>query len=222
MFFGAVAPVRIATVLRSGGEYEKKHVVALQRQLLQFAPLYEFVCLSDVNIGGVQCLPLERSYPGWWSKMELFRPDIGGDILYMDLDTVVVGPLAGVLSVKELTMLRDFYRTGAGYPKILGSRKEGLGSGLMFLPEAQRGEVWADWVHKSAQYMVHYARGGDQLLLEKHYLQKARRWQDDLPGQIVSWKVHCKNGVPPNARVICFHGQPRPFAVPQFKDLYSW
>nr|WP_145924153.1 hypothetical protein [Halomonas elongata] len=36
--------------------------------------------------------PLAHGWPGWWSKLELFRPH-GGDLLYLDLDTVVRGDL---------------------------------------------------------------------------------------------------------------------------------
>jgi hypothetical protein len=79
--------------------------------------------------------------------------------------------------------------------------------------------VWAGWIRSPAEHMIRYRVGGDQLLLETHYLHTAARWQDAVPGQVVSYKVHCQKGVPPDARVICFHGAPRPFAVPQFKDL---
>ena len=41
----------------------------------------------------------------------------------------------------------------------------------------------------------------------------AALWQDILPGQIVSWKADCKQGVPKEARVVYFHGNPRPWTV---------
>jgi hypothetical protein len=57
---------------------------------------------------------------------------------------------------------------------------------------------------------------------------KAARWQDVLPGQVVSYKIHVQldpkkgkhigNGlVPAGTRVVCFHGQPRPWAVPELR-----
>lgn len=216
--------MRIFTVLRSGGEYTPAHVRALQKQIAQFAPLEEFVCLSDVAIPGVEVIPLEHNWPGWWSKQELYRPDIAGNILYLDLDTVIVGPLDDIVKTTKLTMLRDFYRTGVGYPQMLGARKEGLGSGMMFLPESDRAAVWKEWVVNPAQFMNQYFRTGDQAFLERHYLKSADRWQDVVLNQVISYKVHCLNKgqfcIPYDARVLCFHGQPRPFNLPQFKDLY--
>jgi hypothetical protein len=206
--------VRIFTVLRSSAEYKPELVQALDRQLQKYAPLYRHVCLSDVDVPGVDCEPLWHGYHGWWSKLELFRPDIKGDILFMDLDTVLVGPLDDILKQRRCTMLRDFYRDGV-------RKKEGLQSSLMFLPEAGRAPVWADWIANPTKHMADHARGGDQVFLEKHYLASAQRWQDAVPGQVVSWKVNCKYGiVAPGARIVCFHGQPRPWGVTQFKDLY--
>jgi hypothetical protein len=130
----------------------------------------------------------------------------------MDLDTVITGPLGDILSVDKPTLLRDFYRDGK-------KLKEGLGSGLMYLPEEARANVWRFWNEQPQLHMRMYPRG-DQFLLEKFFLNTADRWQDVVPGQVVSWKVNCQGGVPPEARVVCFHGQPRPWAVGQFLHLY--
>jgi hypothetical protein len=204
--------MRIVAVLRSGGEYLPKHAQALARQIEEHAPFAQFQVVSDTPIDGVEVLPLEYKWPGWWSKMNLFAPAMRGDFLFMDLDTVIVGPLDDLERVNELTMLRDFYRDGK-------KLKEGLGSGLMFLPEAARAAVWDRWMSNPPWNMRLYCRG-DQHLLEAMWLNKAKRWQDLVPGQVVSWKVHCAAGVPPEARVVCMHGQPRPWSVGQFLHLY--
>jgi hypothetical protein len=188
-------------------------VRVLQKQVEKYSLFANFECLTDVtSIPGVKCRPLEWGYPGWWAKMELFSPQIPGDFLFMDLDTVLVGPLDDILKVKKLTLLRDFYRDGK-------KLKEGLGGGLIYLPEAERARVWEFWRTNPAMNMRIYARG-DQHLFERLYLNTAQRWQDVVPGQVVSWKVHCTAGVPPEARVICFHGKPRPWEVGQFLELY--
>lgn len=146
--------------------------------------------------------------------MELFRPDFRGDFLFMDLDTVIVGPLDDFERVTSLTILRDFYRDGK-------KLKEGLQSSLMFLPELARQGPWDDFICNPALSMMMHRYGGDQKLLEGHYINRAARWQDVAPGQVVSWKVDCKNeAVPPDARLICMHGKPRPWAVGQFLHLY--
>lgn len=214
--------MRIVTVLQTralnalhhgSSEFTPTHVKALQRQLEQHAPFAQFQCLSDVRIDGVDTIPLQQKWPGWWAKMELFAPSLKGDVLYMDLDTVITGDLEDIASVDKLTLLRDFYRDGK-------KLKEGLGSGLMFLPETERAQVWDEWSANPTFSMRLHSRG-DQHFLERLWLNKAKRWQDVVPHQqIVSYKVHCSHGVPSNARIICMHGQPRPWAVGQFLHLY--
>lgn len=204
--------MRIVTVYRSGGDFTTKHVQALQKQIEKWAPLASFECLSDAPIDGVKCIPLKSNWPGWWAKMELFDPGLPGDFLFMDLDTVILGPLDDILDVNELTCLRDFYRDGK-------KLKEGLGGGLIYLPADARKVIWEYFTANPPFCMRLYSRG-DQHLFERFWLQSAKRWQDKVPGQIVSWKVNCARGIPPEARVICFHGKPRPFETGQFLHLY--
>lgn len=182
-------------VLRSGGEYGPEHVQWLARQVPGL------VCLSDVEVPGVETWPLYYDWPGWWSKMELFRPDIRGDLLYLDLDTVVLGDLAQ-FNVGVTTVLADFTKPGT------------IGSGFMYLVEMDRPPVWAAWVQDSERHMrecVTQERWGDQGFLQGVLV--AQRWQDVLPGRVVSYKAHCHGGVPSGAKVVCFHGKPRPWEV---------
>lgn len=210
--------MRIVTVFNSRSlngavqEYNVGHVQALQRQLEKWAHGVPFECISDVKVPGVTCIPYTHGWPGWWAKMDLLNPELPGDFLFMDLDTVITGPLDDILAVRKLTLLRDFYRDGK-------KLKEGLGGGLMYLPDEVRKPVWDFWMTHPQLHMKMYCRG-DQFLFERFWLNTADRWQSILPGQVVSYKVHCAKGVPPEARIVCFHGQPRPFAVGQFLHLY--
>jgi hypothetical protein len=195
-------------------EYTPQHVKVLQEQVEQWAPFASFECLSDVLIPGVKCTKLENNWPGWFSKMNLFSPSLKGDFLFMDLDTVIVGDIEDILSVNRLTLLRDFYRDG----KKLA---EGLGGALCFFPEAERAAVWEYWISNPPLAMRLAGFKGDMQIFEQFYRNTAARWQDVVPGQIVSWKVNCKNDiVPPDARIVCFHGKPRPWDVGQFHHLY--
>jgi hypothetical protein len=57
---------------------------------------YEFVCLTNKPfiLKGVKTVPLEHDWPGWWSKMELYRPDMDWErVLYLDLDVVILQDL---------------------------------------------------------------------------------------------------------------------------------
>lgn len=217
--------MRVALVLRGGREYGAKHAQTLARQIEKHL-FAEVLCLTDVAVPGVECVPLKTQWPGWWAKMELFDPAVTGDLLYLDLDTVVTGDLGEIASQKQLTCLRDFYRDGIRRPV-------GLGSGMMFLPEADRAEIWDAWRPKAETNISRFrlAGVGDQAWLESWSMDRWEMWQDVVPQQVVSWKVHCSPsggkregsviGVPPGTRVICFHGKPRPWDVGQFKRLYE-
>ena len=214
-----VCVLRGSDQLRSSDDYDASRVARLVRQLARWAPQAELVCLSDVEVPATR-VPLQSMWPGWWAKMELFAPWApAGDFLYMDLDTTLVGGLDDIAKVRGLTLLRDFY-----HPQYASS-------GLMFLPETERARIWevfsADpigWIceyQSEARMQRRDGRWGDQAFLADHGFDQAQRWQDLVPGQIVSYKAHrlAANGLPPDARLICFHGVPRPWdasVAPQF------
>lgn len=84
--------MKIALVLRSGGDYNASDVQWLVNQLPKD---YEIICLTDLkclHVPGVKVIPLINQWQkcrGWWAKIELFRPDITDDLFYLDLDTVI-------------------------------------------------------------------------------------------------------------------------------------
>lgn len=163
--------------------------------------------MSDIDVPSVECVPLICGWPGWYSKLELFAPDIQGDILYMDLDTVITGSLDSILSVGRDVVLRDF------------NKPDEVQSSLMYLTEERRAAVWQSWNKNPQQHMANLVQRGDQGFLEPFYFD-VPRWQDILPGQVISWKVGGRK-VTPDARIVVLHGKPRPWAVEEFKHLYG-
>lgn len=198
--------MRVALVLRSGGEYRPEHAEALASQLREqgHVPLV----FTDMKVRGVDTAPLRYKWGGWWSTMNIFDPRIPGDLLYMDLDTRIVGDISQVAGRSELTLLDDFYRPGL------------LQFGLMRLPAAARAETWARF-HEQHISVFH----GPGNFMHSVWNGRADTWQAVLPGQVVSYKCHVMKDpkksyhvgdgtVPKNARIVCFHGQPRPWAAP--------
>lgn len=175
-------------VLRSGGDFGPEHVQWLARQVPGLA------CLSDVDVPGVPCTPLAHCWPGWWSKMEAYGPAIDGDILLIDLDTVV-------LSLPEIptetTVLRDFTE-----PSVMGS-------GFMYVTQADRERIWEAWIADPERHMrenMRWPKWGDQGFLQD-IIGGSAKWGSE----VVSYKVHCQRGKPDDAQVVCFHGKPRPW-----------
>lgn len=183
-------------VLRSGKEYGPKHVQWLARQVP------DLVCLSDVEVEGVPTIRLKHDWPGWWAKMELFRPDIEEDLLFFDLDTVVLGGIEQLESLERTTLLSDFYK-----PHLPAS-------GLMLIKNRDKDRVWSDWMENPEAHMkrcVTREHWGDQGYLRD--VLPCKRWQLELPNKIFSYKAHSLKTVPAGASVICFHGNPRPWDV---------
>ena len=162
-----------------------------------------FVVLTDQSIPDMETRPLARNLRGWWSKAELFAPEHAdlGHVLYFDLDTVIVGDLTDVVrqaTSPDVTLLSDFYRNAR------------TNSGMMALSPEARAWTWESWDPATTPRVF---RAGDGDWINDRWKGQAARWQEELPGQVVSYKAHCRTaaGVPQDARVVCFHGQPRPW-----------
>lgn len=205
--------MRVFCVLRSGGDFDSEDVAALQVGVERHLSGARLNCLSDVEVPCTR-VPLKYDWPGWWSKMELFRPDVRGDILFFDLDTVIVGDLSELSKTGRSTMADDFF-----FPWRPCST-------MMYLTEADRVAVWETWITDPTGYMNRCKAGGDQrFLAEQPFGKSVRRWQKDYPGQVISFKVDMRppsflagskkqlDTPPANTRVVCFHGVPRPKQV---------
>ncbi|MDG3040443.1 hypothetical protein [Roseicyclus marinus] len=196
----------VLTVLRSGGIYTSDHVERLRQQVARFAPSADFLCLRDDDAAAKADRP-RHDWPGWWLKIEAFR--FPGPILFTDLDTTIVGDLGPLLDAAEMhrfVALRDF-----------NARADEMGSGLM---------AWSANMHSIYDTFLKDPQGhmdrcrtpqawGDQGFIDPLTAAYRVHWQDILPGAVVSWKKHCRAGVPEGARVICFHGTPKPWEVGQ-------
>jgi hypothetical protein len=136
--------------------------------------------------------------------LDMYLP--GADqIFFFDLDTVITGNIDELLNYRgDFAILRDFYRDGKWK-----NRPAGYGSAIMsWKPEAKR-----EWWDKFVEAKYPTDRLGDQGLMEQYAGPHADTWQDMFPNQIFSYKVHCKNELPTDARIVCFHGNPPPHKV---------
>lgn len=194
----------VATVLKSGGEYHPSHVVALKKRFERHLTIpFRFVCLSDVATPHYDVVPLKHDWPGWWSKIELFREDLfPGPVFYADLDTVPVRNMDSIVLGHRFTVLRNFW---------VAPTHSRIGSGLMAwsMNLSPLYEAFAANPLVAAEYTTKEA-WGDQGFIQQ-WAWDCPRWQDVHPGKVVSWKMHCQEGIPQEASVICFHGQPRPW-----------
>lgn len=194
----------VASVLKSGGEYNPGHVYNLRDMCKDFLPAHEFVCLTDVHLNQCNTIPLTDNWKGWWSKIELFK--LHGPCLYFDLDTILVNDCTHIVDAakdKYFVILRDFYR---GYT-LTPIKPHAMGSGMMYWKESLR--FIYDLYRADAQDVT-----GDQDFIEyafKDKLDSVTFWQDICTG-IVSYKAHDRHaGLQPTDSIVVFHGTPRPW-----------
>jgi hypothetical protein len=188
----------VICVCKSGGEYSAEWVRKLKDGVARNLTVpYEFKCLSDIEVP--DRIPLRHKWPGWWSKIELFR-EITGPTLYLDLDTVITGPLAHLVSLPhDFAMLRNFH-----VPEFVGS-------GVMWFGKSQK-HVYERFCEKPFKWIEYHDRKrdgpylGDQAFIWEAMGKKVAH----LPMETIkSYKFHCKDGLPENTSIVCFHGQPK-------------
>jgi len=179
-----------------GSAYGPEYVNRLQAMVERHLTLpHEFVCFTD-DSQGVKCETRELPgyLHGWWNKIYLFKREVLTErVLYIDLDTVILRNIDDLGRYKgKFAMLSDFY-----YP-------ENAASGLMMWEPGYGSHIWAKF--KCDGYPSH--EWGDQGFIRETQ-RVCDRIQDKFPG-IVSFKVHCNEFEEPDARVVCFHGMPKP------------
>tara|TARA_R110000868_G_scaffold19561_5_gene84215 strand:- start:1171 stop:1803 length:633 start_codon:yes stop_codon:yes gene_type:complete len=197
----------VICVLKSGGIYDASWVEKLKNGVSRnLKRPHKFVCLSDAEVP-CERIPLIHDWPGWWSKIELFRPGvITGDTLYLDLDTVVTGDIGDFAGVEcDFAMLRSF------------NNPDFVGSGVMWFGKVPH-KVYEKFAKQPDAYIAHYERNrdgtyvGDQAFISDTLGADIERLDGYFDG-IRSYKVHCRKRLPEDAKIVCFHGKPRPTEI---------
>lgn len=201
----------VMCVLRSGGgTYDVSWVRKLRDGVARNLTIpHRFVCLSDVDVP-CETIKLQHNWPGWWSKVEIFREGvITGPTLYLDLDTVIVGNIDRIMDCKQsFAMLKSF------------SADNMVGSGVMWFRDAASvpHKVYEKFARMPDCYMEHHLRHEDAATA---YIGDQAFIFDTLAGNvetldfkgICSYKRHCRKLLPADSSIVAFHGRPRPSEV---------
>ena len=202
------AMLTVICVLKSGGDvYDQSWVEKLKAGVERNLTIpHEFVCLSDVEVP-CKRIPLQHDWKCWWSKIELFRKGVITEpTLYLDLDTVIVGNINALARQQS-----DF----AMLPNV--NVKGMVGSGIMWFNEVPH-HVYEKFAKMPQCYIEHHERNanastcyiGDQAFIHDALNNNVDTITTD---GIKSFKHDCRNRLPIDASVVCFHGKPRPNEV---------
>lgn len=152
-------------------------------------------------------LPYAQDLDSWWNKLWLFSADSpmapGENIFYVDLDTLITGDITDLVTFRSATIvvLRDFYH---GIARTAAD----MGSGLMSWQSGNNNDIWQKFWEDPETAMADIRPQGDQKWVEKITQGRRQYWQDLFPGQVLSFKVDCVNGLPADGRIVCYHGRP--------------
>lgn len=177
------------------------------------------ICLWDkvsepVDLGYMELLPLRNSWPGTWSRMQLYSPEMEQyrPYLYVDLDTAVIDSLEEVFKLvvdpRMFISLEDFWQKGQ------------LATGLAWIPanSDKITKVWNAWMQNpnATSFRMDY-------FLRKVITADAY-WQQ-LTNRIYDFKpkgTRVLPYLPQDALLVCFHGKPRIREVVNSSITIDW
>ncbi|MGR3574020.1 MAG: hypothetical protein ACU0CF_04695 [Sagittula sp.] len=211
--------ITVACVLRSGGLYDPTWVKRLERGVAaNLQERHRFVCLTDTPFNGTECVPLVTDWPRWWSKLELFRPGLlTGPTLYLDLDSIIVGPLA------DMVQCASGFRAVGMWP--------GRAGGICSTAMSWRGD-FSDLFDRFAAdpeaFMQIYDRDrphgriGDQAFIEDELADIGIPISHFDGLSVASFKDHARACPPAGCSVVAFHGRPKPADCREGWVVQAW
>lgn len=192
-----------------GPEYVNRLYAGIKRHTTKN---FKFWCFTEDPEGiheDIAIVPLAYAdqFDSWWNKIYLFSNLIpvapGEQIFYVDLDTLIVNNIDDLLVEvsNKIIVLRDFYH---GIAKTAGT----VGSGLMTWRHGQYIKIWNEFIKDPNEAIRKCRPHGDQKWVELMLNGEWDFWQDLWPNRVVSFKVHCREGLPDSAHIVCYHGRP--------------
>jgi hypothetical protein len=190
---------------------------------------FRFVCLTDDARGldpGIQALPIPEigcTPPMWrhgaWPKLGVFSADLHGlrgRALFIDLDTVICGPLDDFLTLPGRLIVLDGgqnWRPGSD-----GRAAPLVATGIFAFTLGTLGHIVTEFQRDP---MGHFARDDLEQAFVGRMVPDVAFWPAPW---VQSFKRHLRQPIgldrlrpprrpPPQARVIAFHGEPRPIAL---------
>lgn len=186
--------------IKWGDKYAPEYVNRLYSSVKRNLSIeHEFICYTD-NSEGLFCktAKLPTGINGWWNKLYLFSLD--KHILFFDLDCVITGEIDTLANYHGFAICKDAWNPG-------------YNSSVMKI-RPKMAYVWEQFLNVRPESQLH----GDQDWLN-YCVKDARLFKEGL---CKSYKAHVENGFVGDARVVYFHGYPKPHQVKDKFVLECW
>ncbi len=189
------------TAVNVGDKYPPEYLYILHRMVSRHLTLpHDFIVFTD-DVHKFRGAPFEvrqepTGLPGWWSKLYLFHPEsaLSGRVLYLDEDLVLVRNIDSLIADKGFWIIRDWLN-----PATYNS------SVILFSAEETR-DFWPRFTWQDQGIY-----GTDQDWLAKKIKPETLYFN---PTEVVSYKHdRCEEALPPEAKIVVFHGYPKPHQV---------
>jgi hypothetical protein len=193
-------------------EYVRRLRNGVSRNLAQ---PHRFICFADRQLK-LDDIEVRKLNPPQWKgnlpKTYLYSPEAGltGRVICFDLDNVIVGDLSDIAAYNGPLCVRGRRRQD-------GLPNQPDGDILSF----DAGKVQHLWEKANNPKLAKLTQGR-----EREFILLAApdcdQWQDVCPGQIVSYRYHCRAGLPQGARIVSMHGRVRQHQVADSFIVENW
>jgi hypothetical protein len=212
--------------LKWGNKYPVDYVNRLYRMIAwHMHRPFRFHCLTEDANGlaaGIIPLPLDTSagLAGWWYKLSLFRPDffgLSGNILYLDLDLVIVGNIDFLHDLPgDCLIIRNWSRNPMWNSSVMRFKAGGypqVWQRFMENPESVMAGCNGDqeWIFKCVPEAANWP--AEKIVSYKKCLDsKAFPWLEKLGlGRLgLRAPAWMDTPLPGDAAIVVFHGKPDP------------
>lgn len=207
--------LQIRCVLKTGGCYTSEYVHKLLSAVTVNTSMpLEFVCLTDdPGVDFCETIELKHNWPGWWSKIELFRGDLPEiPSVYLDLDTLILG---NIDQLCEIATRFPFIALRGFNHRFTKPGSQNFASGIMageFWELKNIYETFRENPDKHIKKKRENWRHGDQgFIADVVGIDKIPRLQNYLSRDYIVGKriIRKKGKVPESARIIAWSGNPR-------------
>ena len=128
--------------------------------------------------------------------------ELHGRVVLFDLDTVITGNIDAMLSYSgPWCGIKAFKET-----------RHHFGGGMISFQKEQYTWLWDELFTNYDKWNAE-VKGQERFLYQALLPSDTDTWQDLFPNQLVSYKRQCQRRLPTAARIVAFHGKPRPHEV---------